>query len=151
VTGDDVMQEIVPGRLWLGNAADARNIEGVLQAGVLAVIDLAIEQLIPMLPRSIIYCRFPVIDGQQDSQVILRAAIETVAMLVTMEIPTLVCCGAGMSRSPAVVAAATAIVYGGDPDDRLREVVTGHPHDVSPQLWQSVRGLCVEMQQKRPS
>ncbi len=54
-------------------------------------------------------------------------------------------CGSGMSRSPAIVAAALAIVQGGTPEERLREVVAGHPHDVSPQLWEGVRGARVEI------
>ena len=54
-----------------------------------------------------------------------------------------------MSRSPAVVAGAMSIVQGGDPDDRLREVVMGHPHDVLPQLWQDIRCICAELQRKQ--
>ena len=42
-----------------------------------------------------------------------------------------------MSRSPAVVAAVLSIVQGGSPDEKLKEIVAGHPHDVSPQLWEA--------------
>ena len=136
------MREILPGRLWLGNAADARNAEGVIQAGILAVVDLAAEEKIPDLPRGLIYCRFPIMDGQQTSQSVLPAAIETLVSLLKRGTPTLVFCGAGMSRSPALVAGALSIVEGGSPDDRLREIALGHPHDVSPQLWQAVRETC---------
>jgi hypothetical protein len=48
-----------------------------------------------------------------------------------------------MSRSPAVVAAALSIFQGGSPEDRLKEVVAGHPHDVSPHLWEAVVSVCV--------
>jgi hypothetical protein len=143
------MREILPSRLWLGNAADARNVEGITQAGIGAVIDLAIEQLMPTLPRSLVYCRFPIMDGEQYSPSTLRTAIEMLVSLLNKGIPTLVCCSAGMSRSPAVVAGAVSILQGGDPDDRLREIVLGHPHDVSPQLWQDVRCICAEMEEKR--
>ena len=139
------MREILPSRLWLGNAADARNVNDIMQAGIGAVIDLAIEQLMPTLPRSLVYCRFPIMDGEQSSPAILRTAIEMVVSLLNKGIPTLVCCIAGMSRSSAVVAGAMSIFRGGDPDDRLREIVLGHPHDVSLQLWQAVRGICAEM------
>ena len=142
------MREILPERLWLGNAADVRNVEAVTRADIAAVVDLAAEQQMPTLPRGMIYCRIPVVDGQPDAYVTLRAAIETTAMLLRAEVLTLVCCGAGMSRSPAVAAAAMAVVWGGDPDDRLREIALGHPHDVSPQLWQDVRRLCVEIQEE---
>jgi protein-tyrosine phosphatase len=116
-----------------------------MQAGVLAVIDLAGEQVMPTLPRSLIYCRFPILDGQQSSRVILYSAIETLVPLLKKEIPTLVYCGAGMSRSPAVIAGALSLFQGGDPNDQLRQIVLGHPHDVSPQLWQDVRNACAKM------
>jgi protein-tyrosine phosphatase len=86
-------------------------------------------------------------DGQQTSLSVLRAAIEMLVSLLNKRIPTLVCCSAGMSRSPAVVAGAMSIFRGGDPDDRLREIVMSHPHDVSPQLWQDVRGICAEIKE----
>ncbi len=63
----------------------------------------------------------------------------------TEQIPTLVYCGAGMSRSPAIVAAALSIVQGGSPDERLKGIVAGHPHDVSPHLWEVVGGACSRM------
>ena len=47
-----------------------------------------------------------------------------------------------MSRSPAVVAAALCIVQGGSPDVKLKEIVAGHPHDVSPHLWEAVCWAC---------
>lgn len=136
------MREILAGCLWLGNVGDARNMDGILSAGIVAVIDLALEDLTPVLTRSMIYCRFPIADGEQGAVPVLRTAIETVASLIRKGVPTLVYCGAGMSRSPAVVAAALSIVEGGSPEERLEQVVAGHPHDVSPQLWQAVREAC---------
>ena len=139
------MREILPRKLWLGNAADARNIEGVMDAGILAVVDLAHEELPLTLPRSIVYCRFPILDGQQSSRQILSAAIETLVALQKKNIPTLVYCSAGMSRSPAVIAAALSICQGGTPEERLRQVAANHPHDISPQLWAEVRDLCKDI------
>lgn len=123
--------------------------ESILRSGIQAVIDLAIEQLMPTLPRSLMYCRFPIMDGQQNSQSVLHSAIEMLVSLLRKRIPTLVCCSAGMSRSPAVVAGALSVFEGRNPDDQLREIVMGHPHDVSPQLWQEVRCICVEMEEKK--
>jgi predicted protein tyrosine phosphatase len=88
-------------------------------------------------------------DGQQTSPFVLRAAIEMLVSLLNKEIPTLVCCSAGMSRSPAVTAGAMAIFQGGDPDDRLREIAMDHPHDVAPLLWQDVRRICAEMEKQK--
>ena len=144
------MREILPGRLWLGNSADLRKVEGILQIGIQAVIDLAIEQMMPTLPRTLVYCRFPILDGQQSSPAVLRAAIDTIVLFLQRGIPSLVCCSAGMSRSPAVVAGALSIFQGGNPDDHLRKIAVGHPHDVSPQLWQEVRDICAEMEKEHP-
>ncbi len=132
------MRKIIPDRLWLGNAADARDLEGVLEAGIVAMVDLAMEELTPVLPRSTVYCRFPVVDGEPGNRQVLSMAIETVVSLLEKRIPTLVFCRAGMSRSPSVVAAALAIVNGGSPEQRLAEVVAGKPHDVSPLFWAAV-------------
>ena len=136
------MREILPGRLWLGNAGDTNDCSSIFEAGIVAIIDLALERIPPALARSLIYCRFPIIDGGQSGQEVLQAAIETVVSLLRKEMPTLVVCGAGMSRSPAVVAAALSIINSGNPDNWLRQVVSGHPHDISPQLWMDVRNVC---------
>ena len=119
------MREILPNQLWIGNAGDGRDAGRLLRAGVAAVINLAAEEPSPNLPRSMIYCHFPLVDGPQDDQTVLDVAIQTVASLLKKQIPTLVYCGAGMSRSPAVVAAARSIVQGGSPEDRLKEIVAG--------------------------
>lgn len=138
------MREVIPGKLWLGNASDA-HVQNVLDAGILAAVDLALEQSAPEFPRSTVCCRFPIVDGEQGDRRVLRMAIETVASLVSKGMPTLVFCGAGMSRSPSVVAAALSLVQGGTPDERLRQIVSGYPHDVSPQLWTAVRDVCKEI------
>ena len=131
-----------------GSAArqNVGNVAAVVEAGIAAVVDLAVELSMPAFPRGMTYCRFPITDGQPDSPVVLRAAIETVAALLRARLPTLVCCGAGMSRSPAVAAGALFILRGGNPDDHLRSIALGHPHDISPQLWQAVRLICREVQ-----
>jgi hypothetical protein len=132
------MREILPGKLWMGNAGDGRDPERLTRAGVVAVINLAAEEPSPALPRGMIYCRFPIVDGAQDIHGVLIVAVRTLAALLKNRVPSLVYCGAGMSRSPAVVAGALSIVEGGSPEQRLQEVVAGHPHDISPQLWEAV-------------
>jgi hypothetical protein len=134
------MHEILPNQLWIGNAGDGRDPECLLRAGVVAVINLAAEEPSPVLPRSMVYCHFPLTDGAPDDETILRMAIQTVVTLLKSQVLTLVYCGEGMSRSPAVVAAALSIVQGGSPEEKLKEIVAGHPHDVSPHLWEAVCG-----------
>jgi protein-tyrosine phosphatase len=136
------MREILPNQLWIGNAGDGRDPERLLRAGIAAVINLAAEERLPILPRGIICCHFPLTDGAPDDLRVLDLAIQTVVSLLRKQVPTLVYCGAGMSRSPAVAAAALSIVRGASPEEELKEVVAGHPHDVSPQLWEAVCRAC---------
>jgi hypothetical protein len=138
------MREILPDQLWLGNAGDCRDPERILQSGIAAVVNLAAEEPSSNLPRSVIYCRFPIMDGAQDTPGVLDTAMQTLVLLLQHRIPTLVYCSAGMSRSPAVVAAALSITFGGSPEERLRQVVSGQPHDVSPRLWESVCRACAD-------
>jgi protein-tyrosine phosphatase len=81
-----------------------------------------------------VYCRFPLVDGSGNQSAILRAAIETTATLIASGTPTLVACGAGMSRSPSIVAAARATLGGGTLVDAVEKLTAGQPHDVSPSL-----------------
>ena len=89
------MREIIPTRLWIGNAMDARNVTGVLGLGIAAVVDLAIEEPPIQFPRDVVYCRFPLIDGTGNQPAVLRVAIDTVAYFIASRTPTLVACGAG--------------------------------------------------------
>ena len=68
----------------------------------------------------------------------MLAESETVATLLGRGVPTLVSCGGGVSRSPAVAAGALALLHGGDPGEWLRRLAEHHPSDVSPGLWQEV-------------
>ena len=136
------MTEIVPKLLWIGNAMDVREISRVLGAGIEALVDLALEEKPTSKTRDVIYCRFPLVDGGGNSPKLLRAAVDTVVSLLDKRVPTLVYCGAGMSRSPAIVAAALAASRGWSLERALREVITGRPHDVSPALWGEVKEVC---------
>jgi protein-tyrosine phosphatase len=133
------VRTILPGSLWLGNALDVDDLSGLLDAGVQAIVCLAAEELPPRITRDLIYCRYPVLDGAGNSPETLRAAIDSVASLVRSAIPVLVHCGAGMSRSPAIVAAALATLRGTSPEDELTALVRNHPHDVSPLVWQEIK------------
>jgi protein-tyrosine phosphatase len=133
------MREISRGRLWLGTVIDARAVRALYDAGVEVVVDLAYEELPAQRPRELCYCRFPLLDGSGNRIELLATALETVASLIRREMPTLVACGAGMSRSPAVLATALALVRQCSPDACLYEVATGNPHDISPPLWADLR------------
>jgi protein-tyrosine phosphatase len=126
------MHEIVPGRLWIANAIEARDLKRVLDLGVEAIVDLAMQELPLPVTRELVYLRIPIVDGGENDRRRLACAVDAVVQLVRRQVPTLVCCSAGMSRSPAVVAAALSIVHHRPPDEVLAEIAARMPHDLSP-------------------
>lgn len=133
------MRQIDGYPLWLGTARDARDLRAVLDAGIEAVVDLAMEEL-PVPPsRELVYLRFPLADGFGNPPWLLRAAVDAVAGLVREGAWTLVACGGGVSRSPAVAAFALAKHESGAADKVLDRMTADAPLDVSPGLWVSLR------------
>jgi protein-tyrosine phosphatase len=139
------MRQVVSQRLWIGTGLDARDVRRLHELEIEAVVDVALEEPAAQLSRDIIYLRFPLTDGAANDCRVLRLAIQTVGELVRNEIPTLVACGAGMSRSPAVVAAALSHLQSRPPDDCLVELTTGNPCDISPPLWSDVRRAVADL------
>ena len=139
------MREIIPGLLWVGNAFDARDLKGIFDQRIQAIIDLAREESPASTARELVYCRFPLVDGQGNSPAIIEAAISTGVRFVTAKVPTLISCGGGMSRSPAIAAAVLAQAGGIKPEDAMKRVAATGPHDVAPLCWHEVvdvlRGL----------
>lgn len=132
------MRRIAGGPLWLGNARDARDLRVVLDAGIEAIVDLAMEET-PVSPtRELVYFRVPLVDGEGNSPTMLILATDAVGVLLYEGTPTLVACSAGMSRSPAVVAVALARQEYRPPLDVLAELSRLGPIDVSPGLWQDL-------------
>ncbi len=133
------MREVIPNLLWIGNALDARDVKSVLDSGICVVIDLAIEEPPILFPREIVYCRFPLLDGEGNSFAVLRSAIETTSNFVAAEQPTLVACSAGISRSPAIVAAVLAKRQSLDLDEAAQRIASMGPCDFSARFWMAVR------------
>jgi len=112
----------------------------VLDAGIEAVVDLAMlcEPVRP--PRELLYLRFPLVDGGGNPPWLICAAVHAVEGLVRLGVPTLVACDGGMSRSVVIAAAAlwsrTPEV---SPDEVLKRVTQGGPADVHPALWADVK------------
>jgi protein-tyrosine phosphatase len=132
------MNQITHYRLWAGNAADGRDVQGILAHDIRAIVQLAIEEPPLKLPREIAYFRIPLVDGDGNDAALLQLAIGAVAALLEAEIPTLVCCGGGMSRSPAIIAAAIARLEKADLHACLQAVTKSHPSDVSTALWEEI-------------
>lgn len=135
------MRDVLAGKLWIGNARDARDVRSVLSAGITSVIDLAMEEPPVVYPREIIYCRFPLLDGPDNPPARLRIAIVTAADLIRARIPTLIACGGGMSRAPSIAAAALALATGIELQQALAEVLGTGPRDLAPGLWTDVEAV----------
>lgn len=133
-----MMREVRPDSLWIGNAIDARDMPRLLAAGVEAVVDLAMEEPPCTLPREMVYGRFPLVDGEGNPPAVIEAAINMTTTFVRAGTPLLIACGGGMSRAPAIAAAALAIAEGVNPDEMLRRIAALGPHDVSPVLWAEI-------------
>jgi hypothetical protein len=129
------MRRIEGYSLWLGHRGDVDDPRSVIATGILAVVDLALNETPPLLPRDLAYCRFPLIDGTGNSSWLLRAAVEMVASLVRSDTPALVYCSAGLSRSPCIAGAALALVRECPLADGLKLVLQSGPADASPGLW----------------
>jgi protein-tyrosine phosphatase len=136
------MHQAIKNQLWLGTAADARDVTAVLGKRIVAIIDLAMEEPPVPYPRDIVYCRIPLVDGAGNRPEIIRAAVDLTASFIASGVPTLVACGAGMSRSPIIVAAAVSKVDGSTLEDALEAITAGVAHDVSTSLWADVKAAC---------
>jgi predicted enzyme related to lactoylglutathione lyase len=139
------MRHIIPNLLWTGNAHDLKDVGAVLSHGVKAVVDLAANEPSVLYPRDIAYCRLPLNDGAENDPAILRLAVHSTVEFIKARVPILVGCSAGMSRSPAVAAAALALIERRSPDDALREITSTGPHDVAPALWADIKRIVLTL------
>lgn len=135
------MRQIQPHLLWLGHAGDSEDFRSLLDEGIGAIVQVAGEEPPLQPPRELLYFRIPLVDGPGNDRKHLYLATTTVANLLEKRVPTLVCCNAGMSRSPAIAAAALSMVYQEGLDDCLKQVAEHHPADVAPGFWEDVKGL----------
>ncbi len=129
------MKQIEPHLIWIGHIGDARDVATILDNGIEVLVQLAIEETPVAVPRDLVSVRIPIYDGPNNNRSNLRLVIQVVADLIRRRRPTLVCCSAGMSRSPAIAAIALAIVERKDPMECLTAVRAFVPTDVSPGLW----------------
>lgn len=58
-----MIREIHPDRLFIGNAMDARDLQLLDDNRIVALVDLAVNELPAHLARDMIYCRIPINDG----------------------------------------------------------------------------------------
>ncbi len=127
--------------LWIGHAGNGRDVSRMHELGIRALVQLASEEPAIPVPRDLLYFRIPIADGSGDQDETLALAIRAVADLIARRVPTLVCCAAGLSRSPCVAAAGLAVAIGVSADEGLRQVADAGRCDVAPELWNEAVGL----------
>lgn len=127
--------------LSLGHAGDVRDLSAIHAAGIEIIVDLAAEEPPAVLSRNLVYCRFPLLDGGDNPDWLLRLAVETVAGAIRNGIPCLVGCSAGLSRTPAIAAFALARGMSLTVDDALRRVAAAGPVAIAPGLWHQLLRL----------
>lgn len=132
------MRSIADTSLFIGHAGDLRDVRALHAAGIAAVVDLAANEPPATLTRDLAYCRLPLVDGPGNPEWLLRAAVLLVSGFVRENVPCLVCCSGGMSRSPAIAAAAIAHARSIQPNAVLEHLAASGAMDVSPGLWREV-------------
>src|SRR5262249_21950297 len=87
--GGVAMNRIAPYPIWIGHATEGPDFGPILDEEIEAVVDLAAEEPPFLLPRDLISCRFPLVDGPGNGDAMLALAIGTVARLAAIEVRTL--------------------------------------------------------------
>jgi hypothetical protein len=133
------MDQIPSCPVWLGHIGEGRDYPRLLDAGIRALVQLAAEEPPLQPPRELIYARFPLIEGSGNPADLIELAVESLVMLIRLQVPTLVCCSFGLSRSPAIAAAALALDSHESPEESLKTRVPHRHHsDISPGFWKDV-------------
>jgi protein-tyrosine phosphatase len=143
------MNQILPHKLWIGHLADSLAYSPMFELGIKALFTMAAEEENRSAPREMIYCHFPLVDGPENEECILTLAIRTLADCLAREIPTLVCCGGGMSRSPALAAAALSLHLNKPLEQCLEQMAASHHIDVSPGLWMQIKKVTPKLSSGR--
>src|SRR5262245_45506834 len=135
------MRQVTGRALWVGHVGDTRQPRPLLDAGIAAVVELADSEPLASLPRELVRCRFPLSDGGGNPLWLVRLSVEAVAALVRAGVPTLVCCGSGMSRSVCITAGGLALAEGRALAETLSTIAGSGPTDVSPGLLAEVKAV----------
>jgi hypothetical protein len=136
------MTQILPYSLWIGAAGDLRDWRRLYDLGIRAIVELAYEETPVALPRDFVVCRFPLVDGGGNDAELLRLAVDTLTRLLEEKFATLVCCQAGLSRSPGLTAAALTRLTGEPFAVCLNQVAAYRPCQVHPGLVAQLQGMC---------
>lgn len=128
--------------LFIGHAGDIRDLGALHAADIRIVVDLAAEEPPAVLSRDLVYCRFPLVDGGDNPDWLLRLAVETVADAIRNNVPCLVGCSAGLSRTPAITVFGLARGRSLSIEEALQRVSEAGPVSIAPGLWEQLRQFC---------
>jgi hypothetical protein len=135
------MNQISPHPLWIGTIGDLKDLRRLYDLGIRAVVQVAYEEPPLALPHDFIACRFPLVDGGDNDAEVVQLAVATVTHLLERKFATLVCCQAGRSRSPAIVAAALARITREPFAICLNNLASQHTCDIHPALLAQLQDL----------
>ena len=107
----------------------------MFDVGITAVIDVAFEEPPAQIPRQLKYFRFPLNDGGGNDPNTLLLLLRTATDLLRLNMPTLIACSAGMSRSPTIAAFALAYHLSGNPDDVVAGIADIKSLELKTELW----------------
>jgi protein-tyrosine phosphatase len=134
------MVQIPPHSLWIGATGALHDFRALYDNGIRAVVQLAYEESLT-LPHDLIGYRFPLVDGDDNDAEVLALAISTLTHLLEQNFACLVCCQAGLSRSPAIAAAALARLTRHPYQACLDVIGKYHPHAIHPGLRKQVESM----------
>ena len=134
-----VMRQISGYKLWIGHAGDLRDPRAIFDVGIEAVVELADNEQLAILPRELVRLRFPLSDAGANPIWLIRLAIDSLVSLLRADIPTLVCCSNGQNRSVCIAAASLALFDRRPLDESLCFFAESGPTDISPGLLSKVR------------
>jgi len=81
------------------------------------------------------------LDGEGNSSVILKSAVDLIVNFVHGRQRILVACSGGMSRSPLIASAVVAKIENIDFDEAIQQVTRTGPCDISPALYVAIKKL----------
>lgn len=140
-----MIREIVEGRLFVGNARDARSLEVIGSNQITVLVDLAAEDVPASAFRDTVTIRVPLRDDGENRSDRLEFVIRAVLHLLTGGERILVACSAGQSRSPLIAAAALCLWCNVSLDDEVRRATSVHPTDVSPAFYSQVQTITAKL------
>lgn len=129
------MRQVPGAKLWIGSGDDPSISSAITEAEIAAVVDLAKGDKPPSSVRGPLFLHVPLVDNAGNSPELLRKAIDAVAALVRDDVPTLVYCNRGLSRSAAIAAAALAKAHDKDANETASALCRDLDVDVSVALW----------------